>query len=375
MTLTARLYGSSLSFSSHTVVTSAFMKELTARGLLAGFYSIDGQGLEEMQSTEGADAYHGIYTGPLDQIEVMLRAGNHQKYWVMVAPNSDRLPRQLIKHLDVLRRTYAGKFALMAPSRWACDVVEEQVGGFCAHVPHGVDPVPLDPAADTSLRRAREKGRFRFLHFSTCAQQRKGTRELILAWILAEKAWAKFALNQLGQPLQLELCLVLDRPAEMAIKNWLMDEEIALPPTVFFVPRAAPPENAELPLTARLQYAHCIVQPSRGEAFGLVPLEALSVGVPVVATTCTGHSNYLGRHWPRTGYVEIPTGESAPLDDVEGSQAPSLDPGDIATALTEALGDWPQLKTEAIENAPKIQELFSWATALEDFMNRIEQGG
>jgi len=49
------------------------------------------------------------------------------------------------------------------------------------------------------------------------------------------------------------------------------------------------------PMTAEEAYAYyrkgwtALVQPSRAEAFGLCPVEALCCGLPVIATSCTGH--------------------------------------------------------------------------------------
>jgi hypothetical protein len=45
---------------------------------------------------------------------------------------------------------------------------------------------------------------------------------------------------------------------------------------------------------ALLAYADCFVYPSHGEGFGLQPLEALAMGVPVIAPAVTGLSEFIG---------------------------------------------------------------------------------
>jgi len=54
--------------------------------------------------------------------------------------------------------------------------------------------------------------------------------------------------------------------------------------------------------------AHCYVQPSRGEGFGLQPLQALAQGMPTILTDAHGHSSFaklgipLGWDWSKAEY-------------------------------------------------------------------------
>lgn len=58
------------------------------------------------------------------------------------------------------------------------------------------------------------------------------------------------------------------------------------------------------------EQAHCYVQPSRGEGFGLQPLQALCQGIPTIATTDHGHGAYkhLVAHPVRTHLDRVPEG-------------------------------------------------------------------
>src|SRR5205807_7448785 len=40
------------------------------------------------------------------------------------------------------------------------------------------------------------------------------------------------------------------------------------------------------------QNAHCYLQPSRGEGFGLQPLQALACGIPTILTDAHGHKDF-----------------------------------------------------------------------------------
>ena len=139
------------------------------------------------------------------------------------------------------------------------------------------------------------------------------------------------------------------------------------------------------------QRHHVVVQPSRAEGFGLVPLEALASGVPVVATSCTGHAEYVDAVRSATrddlprysavsppGVVAVPTGELGPIDDGPGALAPSVDADAIAEALRLAYSDKDRLRREAAENARAIYLNWSWEATtrrfLEGFRRAVYRG-
>ncbi len=126
--------------------------------------------------------------------------------------------------------------------------------------------------------------------------------------------------------------------------------------------------------------AHVSVQPSRGEGFGLIPLQALCAGVPIVATTATGHSEYLqlaaempGWRASYSGRVLIRTGPEAPIDDLPGSRAPTVSPVDIANALAEARSRWPLLHAQAQAEAHLWRSNWSWEASLESFVKLLKE--
>lgn len=360
----ARLYGRVQGNSSHAVVTEGFRGALSEAGLLAGVCPLDiSEGLEP-DSVAGASARHGIYTGPLGQVEVMFRRGLHEHYWIMVAPNSTRLPPDLVALLTGLQDKHPRRVHLMAPSSWATDVVNKHfVGdqGSCLTVPHGVDTAhyKVNVARAEQMRKGSQGGEFRVIHFSTSAQQRKGTLELIQAWKRLETLW--------DTPRAVLLC-VMDRPAQEALMSALFDADLALPAGVRISPRAdLSPES----MAQNLAWSHVVCQPSRGEAFGLLPLQALCCGVPVVATDCTGHSEYLGQGFEAMGCEIVATGGLVAIDDLPGAKAPGLDCAEVARALLAARRRWSDLQGEALRHAPNWQRFWSWKEKLGPFVERI----
>jgi glycosyltransferase involved in cell wall biosynthesis len=111
---------------------------------------------------------------------------------------------------------------------------------------------------------------------------------------------------------------------------------------------------------------HLVCQPSRGEGFGFVPLEALATGTPIAATAVTGHSEWFRSGLP--GAIKITTGEMAPIDDMVGATAPSLDPLAVKVALGLAYADWRDLSFQARDNARQLIHEWHWANKLGPFV-------
>lgn len=115
----------------------------------------------------------------------------------------------------------------------------------------------------------------------------------------------------------------------------------------------------------RFREATFVVQPSRAEGLGLLPGDALAAGVPVVATTCTGHSETLSTS-PRTlGLVPV---DSGPLAPCSGGRAPEVTPDAIAAALDRALDRRVVLALEAAEHRQEFVETHQWDRVLAPFL-------
>lgn len=353
---TARLYGRFFGNTSLAVVTRGFETALAQAGILSGTSHVEAEENED-DDRAGADARHGIYVGPIGRFDEMMKRGLHQHHWLMVTPNSNRLPTDLMQVLEKWVSTRSHH--LISPSAWAADVVQKHLMSARVRVvPHGVSEQfhPHDEISKQTFRDF-EEGQFRVIHFSTSARQRKGTLELIQAWGEAVLGPGRL------------LC-VMDMEARSALQDALADVGIYHPESVAIVDRADFPPEA---MAKTLASAHVVCQPSRGEGFGLVPLEALACGVPVVATNVTGHCEYLASPGAgmRPGVVAVRTGPLSPLDDLPGSTAPTLYPRALANALEAAKTGWPRLQEEAMNAAWLVQRDWSWHASLAPFIQTL----
>jgi glycosyltransferase involved in cell wall biosynthesis len=284
------------------------------------------------------------------------RSGDHKSHWLLLAPNSEGLPHGFAESLltpsKVLPRGLLTG-GLLAPSKWAAGVVQQAFPDKTVIVaPHGVTPhihCP-DPSVRNVVRRQYDRGEFNVAHLTSTESDRKGTKALLRAWKLLR------TVEQLPRNARLHIFM---NPAHISRIRWwasdlgLSESEVIGYPGLMF---------SQHQMAGFLRTMHLVCQPSRAEGFGMVPLEALACGVPVAATTCTGHSEFATPPVP-PGFVEVEHGSIKELDDFPGAMAPAVTADAIATALDRARESWRTFEALAAGNAEAIGRTWSWDRA------------
>jgi glycosyltransferase involved in cell wall biosynthesis len=357
----ARVYGVTGTFTSHAAVTRGFVSGLSENAVFGGLFSLNDRDTwdsdDDSSTPSGATCPVGILTGALSESHQMMHWGKHEHRMAMVAPNSSALPAKL---MTVLNQHCT---ALLGPSGWACDVIRKHTSLPVYKAPHGLDSEfssagePVDLSAPAKSHHV--------LHFSTSDRQRKGTFELIQAWAYLKDA------NKIPSDVRLKLVLndfviFQNEKRLVGLDKWGID-----------VIRRPCQGNGFAPsqMARVLRNALFVVQPSRGEGFGLQPLSALACGTPIVATDCTGHSEYLNSKSLQDGFVRVRTGPDVEIDDLpgEGSVAPELRWEWVADSLGFAFDVLPLLKEAAMDKASSVAEEWSWGRQLESFSNIVRK--
>lgn len=102
-----------------------------------------------------------------------------------------------------------------------------------------------------------------------------------------------------------------------------------------------------------------LVQPSRAEGFGLMPLEAVACGTPVVLLGQTGDADYL-----------VDLGDAAVrvasrgMGTCSGGEAPIIDQDSLETAIGIAVRDAEALRWHALRSSECVRERWSWDAVL-----------
>lgn len=350
-----RLYGIGIGQGSLARVTQGMQEGLAALGQLAGFVPCDAYNEDDIYSGHAAET--AVLVGG-NMLPFAKSIGWHKRIWILVPPNSTWVPH------EPLRRMHEHGAGVISPSEWGELVLRENAAK--AGVPdlkvslwhHGVTGAFAPRESDfRDAVAAYQRGRFDVLHMASEANQRKGTRELMRAWVAAVDA------GQLGPSPTLRL--VVDGP-KGTFDRVLFETGASRGARDTVVWTDARPNFSPEHAAAFYRAHHVVCQPSRGEGWGLVPFEARACGVPVVATDCTGHGSHVlwgavGAAPTRApGVVVVPSGPYAPIDDGPDGQAPSLEVADVHAALVSSYARWLQLAQEAIENAPAFARAWSW---------------
>jgi hypothetical protein len=330
-----RLYGHQNGEGSFVQVTRGMARAVEHAGQLAGVVPIDDLTLAER--CPHADAPIALSCGVPTAVRLAHAMGLHRQHWLLLAPNSNGVPPSLRALLQDEKLT-----GLLAPGRWAQQVLERAFPELPVLLaPHGVTPGLHQASGDAHALRWNEYAReeFRVVHMTSTAGKRKSTRPLIQAWsrLMSERTLPPRATLTISA-----------NPLTVAAHQW----DAHGCPSITVRPATGLPPRLFVQV---LQLSHLIAQPSRAEGFGLVPLEALACGTPVLATQCTGHE-YLSY----ASVTPVEHGPDVPSDDYPGATAPTVTSEAIESGLLRAYSHWQERSRLAQAEAKRLCEVHAW---------------
>jgi glycosyltransferase involved in cell wall biosynthesis len=159
-----------------------------------------------------------------------------------------------------------------------------------------VCPLPYDPAQFPFIKRNYKKGEtFKFLMYNA-GNFRKGWKET------AEAFLAEFGENE-----NVQLTFKTIFPIEKKINGVTTLDPQFVPylkkKNIKFVSEITEKKD----LHKILHDHHCFVFPSKGEGWGYPPIEALSTGLPLIATNAHGHADFWTKGCYEVGYTMQPS--------------------------------------------------------------------
>jgi glycosyltransferase involved in cell wall biosynthesis len=176
---------------------------------------------------------------------------------------STKIPDDWIEYLKVADK-------VLVPSRWCRDVFKK-AGIDTEVVPLGYDDDIFTYKEKENKRKAKKV--FNFIHYNAF-NIRKGFLEVFKAFT---EEFEK------DEPVKLILKTTLSSPPIPIIKKNYPNIEI-------ITEKFSEKELADL-----LHKSDCLVYPSRGEGFGMVPLEAMATGTPAIVPNAHGITEYFDK--------------------------------------------------------------------------------
>lgn len=175
---------------------------------------------------------------------------------------SDKIPDDWLSYLQAAHM-------VLVPSKW-CQEVFKKAGIEARVVPLGYDHHSYQYIPRVNKREAHEP--FVFLHYNAF-NIRKGFLEVFKAF---NKAFDK------SEPVKLVLKTVVDRPYQRFPINYEHYPNIEV----------IEGKLSEMQMFQLMGRSDCFIFPSRGEGFGITPLECMATGMPAIVPNAHGISEY-----------------------------------------------------------------------------------
>lgn len=113
--------------------------------------------------------------------------------------------------------------------------------------------------------------------------------------------------------------------------------------------------------------AHCYVQPSRGEGFGLQPLQAMANGLPTILTNAHGHESY--------AHLGIPIGWTPSKANyfIYGDAGEWWEPNleEVCEAMWDVYNNYDVHAAKAKESAAVIARDWTWSNTVDTFLHHL----
>lgn len=328
---TLQIYGQFHNYLSFSNVSRAFCRFFAKRGYHYNIWSTTGLEKVPYVDVSGQPALNsladvGIYFGYPTTSNGWLKG--HATKVIVTVCETDRIPNEWAGNCN-------DADLIIVPSQYSANVFRASGVNKPMHiVQHGVARMPIRTQAPDGLH---------FLHVSGAVSfpQRKGTSQLLLAWQQFVKGYPSARLT-----LRMEPTSGLTTALNQLDLNSSVDID---------------PAGTGFVHSSYLNKYTAVIQPSRAEGFGMIPLEARVQGVPTIITNCTGHTE----HFMRSCDTEIHTERSAHMQ-TQGNDvgwAPGLTTQAVLDSLNRFVNDdTVQLRTQAWAN--EFGRKWQWDTVL-----------
>jgi glycosyltransferase involved in cell wall biosynthesis len=114
--------------------------------------------------------------------------------------------------------------------------------------------------------------------------------------------------------------------------------------------------------------AHCYVGLSRGEGFGMMPLQAMAQGCPTILTDAHGHAEFAKYGLP-VGFTLVPAASYMRYGEAGDWWEPSFD--DAVEQMRHVRDNYDKELRRAVSNGKKVRAEFTWDRSAEQLLDAV----
>ena len=132
------------------------------------------------------------------------------------------------------------------------------------------------------------------------------------------------------------------------------------------------PENISTDdLVSLYHKCHCMIYPTMGEGFGLIPFESIATGLPTIVTNLTGCADFANYGIPLEAEL-IKADWQDHLYDCDTGEWASPDFEQLLQLMEHVVNEYDDFKKYAVKSARIIHSEWSWASVADKILQRLE---
>jgi glycosyltransferase involved in cell wall biosynthesis len=226
--------------------------------------------------------------------------------------------------------------------------IKHNVNANVFTIPHGISP-------EFSIVERELTGKFNFLHVGGDSK-RKNAQMVVDAFLELYEGNTDFQLVLKYNKFCYAECYVDDQLVP-AYKH----------PQIIGIPDNFSTED----LVALYHKCHCMVYPTMGEGFGMIPFEAIATGLPTIVTNLTGCADFAKYGIPlEATFVKADWQDH--LYDCDTGEWASPNFQQLLDLMEHVVNEYDDFKKYAVKSARVIHSEWSWSSVADKILNRYE---
>ncbi len=127
-------------------------------------------------------------------------------------------------------------------------------------------------------------------------------------------------------------------------------------------------------LVSLYKNSHCMVYPTAGEGFGLIPYQAIATGMPTICTELSGCSQFADMSMPLKASWGDPSETDLEHHNLVGTGAQNAIPDyeDLCRLMKKVVDEYYNEKAKAMRSARIIHKYETWNDVADELLNFLE---